>query len=427
MKRTLLLSALLIPLLARASGVAALGDIACGIYTNTATNGIIGVTNEWYEFPWSQNPWPMQDSWWPKFGLAVPNATAVDDAALTKGQLKWAARCAAEALEEAAWMAGGAGSEIWSMVSCFSMTGNDDAVNASEFFSVVDPIARRVWELSVDGMFYGLQQHCPSMAQSNDLVSVRELKIAMTFDPFYDQFVGGTSCGNGLRDWWERYYFSGGWNGGSVLVLPDDDPDCDGLTNLLEFERGSDPLDRDTDGDGLVDGIDPDPHWWTWSGDEDHDGVPDALETDWFGGTDVVGSASDLDWAGFRFDMALAAGICPTNPLPGTTYPTNGVASLPLVPRFGLEAVSGETVWEVSFDLPRHGAWEQYFLAVTPDPYSDPGSCPSPFSGLSLEWTAPGASGTLAFPAPGYVVPIPVPPRAPNDSSFEITLRLVAT
>ena len=128
----LLLSSLLLPpVSACASGVAALGDIACGVYTNAATDGIIGVTNEWYEFPWSQNPWAMPDSWWIRFGLQDANATAVDDAALTSGQLKWAARCAAEALEEAAWMAGGAGSEIRSMVFSFPLSGNDDAVTST--------------------------------------------------------------------------------------------------------------------------------------------------------------------------------------------------------------------------------------------------------------------------------------------------------
>ena len=50
MTRILLLSALLSGVLAappaRASGVAALGDIACVIYTNTATLGISCMTNE---------------------------------------------------------------------------------------------------------------------------------------------------------------------------------------------------------------------------------------------------------------------------------------------------------------------------------------------------------------------------------------------
>ena len=425
MKRILLLSAILLSCLSRASGVAALGDVACGIFANTATNGIPYVENEWLDNAWPPlspfvSPWAYSTN-----GFLLANAEPADDAALVSGQLKWTVLCAARELDVEAWAVGGAGSNVWSTVYSFSSGDNDHVVTVAEFFDAIAPVVERVGELYVDSHVHALPA-IPGDGDwfdvSNAPVALKHLKHVFAFDPELDWDL------DGMSDWWERYMFS------DLMavteydnVFPDDDPDYDGLPNLLEFERGSDPLNRDADGDGLVDGVDPDPRFWTDPGDYDQDGVPDALETDWFGGTDVVGSASDLDWAGFRFDMALAAGICPTNPLPGTTYPTNGVASLPLVPRFGLEAVSGETVWEVSFDLPRHGAWEQYFLAVTPDPYSDPGSCPSPFSGLSLEWTAPGASGTLAFPAPGYVVPIPVPPRAPNDSSFEITLRLVAT
>ena len=41
-----LLLVVFVPSFVRASGVAALGDIACGIYTNTATLGISCMTNE---------------------------------------------------------------------------------------------------------------------------------------------------------------------------------------------------------------------------------------------------------------------------------------------------------------------------------------------------------------------------------------------
>ena len=37
-------------------------------------------------------------------------------------------------------------------------------------------------------------------------------------------------------------------------AMPDEDPDHDGLTNLQEFQNGTDPRNPDTDGDGLTDG-----------------------------------------------------------------------------------------------------------------------------------------------------------------------------
>src|SRR4029077_9561668 len=37
-------------------------------------------------------------------------------------------------------------------------------------------------------------------------------------------------------------------------AMPFEDPDHDGLTNLQEFQNGTDPHNPDTDGDGLTDG-----------------------------------------------------------------------------------------------------------------------------------------------------------------------------
>jgi len=55
--------------------------------------------------------------------------------------------------------------------------------------------------------------------------------------------------GDGLPDDWEIAH-------GLDPTLDDSgfDPDFDGLTNLQEYERGTDPLNPDTDGDGLLDG-----------------------------------------------------------------------------------------------------------------------------------------------------------------------------
>jgi hypothetical protein len=53
------------------------------------------------------------------------------------------------------------------------------------------------------------------------------------------------------------------------------DRDGDELLDAREEEGGLDPLDADTDDDGLVDGLEPDP-----LGDTDGDGVPDSLDPD---------------------------------------------------------------------------------------------------------------------------------------------------
>jgi len=54
--------------------------------------------------------------------------------------------------------------------------------------------------------------------------------------------------GNGLLDTWEQQHF------GHTGVAPGADADDDGLSNLLEFQAGTNPNSADTDGDGLMDG-----------------------------------------------------------------------------------------------------------------------------------------------------------------------------
>jgi hypothetical protein len=54
---------------------------------------------------------------------------------------------------------------------------------------------------------------------------------------------------NGLPDAWELQHF------GATGQNPNADPDHDGLTNLQEYQLGTDPLNADSDGDGMYDGI----------------------------------------------------------------------------------------------------------------------------------------------------------------------------
>jgi hypothetical protein len=53
--------------------------------------------------------------------------------------------------------------------------------------------------------------------------------------------------GNELLDTWEMTHF------GHLGVDPNADPDGDGLTNLQEYQNGTDPNSADTDGDGVSD------------------------------------------------------------------------------------------------------------------------------------------------------------------------------
>ena len=78
---------------------------------------------------------------------------------------------------------------------------------------------------------------------------------------------------SGIPDWYEMQY--GLQPAGPSTATAD--PDGDGLTNLQEFQRGSDPKKSDTDGDGLADNQESAGN--SLSMDSDGDGLGDYAET----------------------------------------------------------------------------------------------------------------------------------------------------
>ncbi|WP_455391777.1 winged helix-turn-helix transcriptional regulator [[Eubacterium] cellulosolvens] len=72
--------------------------------------------------------------------------------------------------------------------------------------------------------------------------------------------------GDGLPDDWELMYF-----GNITFYGPSDDPDGDSLTNLEEYQEGTDPTNSDTDGDNM-------PESWELQYDLDPNDAGDAEE-----------------------------------------------------------------------------------------------------------------------------------------------------
>ncbi|PYR74373.1 MAG: hypothetical protein DMF87_22970 [Acidobacteria bacterium] len=82
-------------------------------------------------------------------------------------------------------------------------------------------------------------------------------------------------------------------------VMPFEDPDRDGLTNLEEFQNGTDPHNPDVDGDGLKDGDEVHIHHTSpLLADTDGDGIPDGVE--------IQTATNPLDPASFDLSTALA-------------------------------------------------------------------------------------------------------------------------
>jgi hypothetical protein len=88
-----------------------------------------------------------------------------------------------------------------------------------------------------------------------------------------------SSAGDGIPDNWRVHYFGHPDARASDLSRATDDPDGDGLNNLAEYQAGTDPLNPDTDGDGLSDGDEVNIYFTNpLNPDTDGDGLSDGDE-----------------------------------------------------------------------------------------------------------------------------------------------------
>lgn len=105
----------------------------------------------------------------------------------------------------------------------------------------------------------------------NGFLGVLELEI--TGDPPAD------TDSDGLPNAWMTKYFGHATGQASDLSRSTDDADGDGLTNLQEYQRGTDPKKADTDGDGLNDGAEVNTNLTNPTlADTDGDGLSDGDE-----------------------------------------------------------------------------------------------------------------------------------------------------
>ena len=145
--------------------------------------------------------------------------------------------------------------------------------------------------------------------------------------------LGGDSDGDGIPDDWEIAH---GLNPNDEFDALED-PDHDGLSNLAEYQQGTDPSNPDTDGDGLLDGDEVNRyHTNPLVADTDGDGLRDGLE---------VRTGSDpLDSTSFNLAAALASVSATPSPLRIVFNTVLGEASRQL-------KVSGQLVDGTSLDL----------------------------------------------------------------------------
>ncbi len=244
-----------------------------------------------------------QPGWWTQEGTRIIDAEAggagVEEnyAPANLGQLKNVAKKAKAHLD--ANLAGGAGSGVDALVAGFEPRSGQGYTQAEiEGFLAENYAPINLGQLKAVGKVFYDRLKAAGYDTKGNLVAhgypagwnfeypwnpgtaveenyapanVGQLKVVFSFD-----LAGFDSDLDGLPDWWEELYFEDfGQN-------PQGDSDWDGLSNLEEYEKGSNPQEVDSDGDGMPDGWEVagglNPLENDAAGDQDGDGQTNIAE-----------------------------------------------------------------------------------------------------------------------------------------------------
>ena len=169
--------------------------------------------------------------------------------------------------------------------------------------------------------------------------------------------------GDGLPDWWEiTHKLRANFAGDAALDL-----DGDGLTNLQEFARGTNPRLADTDGDGLNDRVETNTGIYvspTNTGsnpllaDTDGDGLNDGREVNALPAP-TNPNLADTDGDGRSDAEELAGGTDPLTATPATA----SVPAITVSPRtFLWEITNLQLVWDHGRGHAANGQWSEDYL-----------------------------------------------------------------
>ena len=162
------------------------------------------------------------------------------------------------------------------------------------------------------------------------------------------------SDGSGIPDWYEMKY---ALQPGS-LALAAADSDGDGLSNLQEFQRGTDPRKWDTDGDGLSDGQEVALGTNPLNADTDGDGLSDFAELNNPLPSNPLLADSDNDGVNDKDEVRFG-----TDP---NYNPTNSPTFVGYVPFFR----ASQTNWDWTFENVQF-VWDHGAGAMAPNIWNE--------------------------------------------------------
>jgi hypothetical protein len=238
--------------------------------------------------------WADAPAWWAERGVLKPGATPDDYAAVNQGQVKNIAKQAyeemkAKGLIDPATESDTALVQLWEAPA--ASTDDYSAINLGQLKNVAKPFYDRLIEADIVSAYPWATS--TTAADDYALANIGQVKNLFAFE-IPDTVVvidPNDTDGNGLLDTWEMTHF------GHLGVNPNADPDGDGLTNLQEYQNGTDPNDSDSDDDLLPDGWEvahgTNPQLADAGADPDSDGLTNAQE--YAAGTDPSQSDTDGD------------------------------------------------------------------------------------------------------------------------------------
>ncbi len=174
-------------------------------------------------------------SWWTARNVVITDAPVTNDFGVVNlGQLKWFATNACAEL--AANLPGGAGTNLTEFVADFTYSNNYAAVNVGQ----VKYVASKIYDRLIAEGYTNAYPWSVATTDDNDYAAcnIGQLKYVFSFDLTKDTDT------DGLPDWFEWLIINSDPNDSIEElcdVLPGDDFDEDGFTNLSEWNAKTDP------------------------------------------------------------------------------------------------------------------------------------------------------------------------------------------